>query len=249
MSLVASITLASPNQDDRPNQDNRPNGGVIDMIVLHYTGMPTARAALDRLRDPAAKVSSHYLVDEDGTVWSLVPEARRAWHAGVSHWRGHDGLNDRSIGIEIVNPGHEWGYRDFPALQTAVVCDLCLDILSRHNVPARNIVAHSDIAPDRKQDPGELFDWEGLARNGVGLWPDPMPDAVRPDAVVPDLALVRAALRTIGYQLAAEGGMDAPLASVLRAFQRHWRPEAITGTADAATLARLLSVSRLVPGN
>ena len=127
---------------------------------------------IDRLRDPAAAVSSHYVVDEDGTVFRLVPEDRRAWHAGVSHWRGHSALNARSIGIEIVNPGHEWGYRDFPVLQLAAVCDLCLTILARHAIPARNVVGHSDVAPDRKEDPGERFDWRALAENGVGLWPE-----------------------------------------------------------------------------
>ena len=158
------IDLPSPNQDER--------GETVDMLILHYTGMKTARDALDRLRDPAAAVSSHYVVDEDGTVFRLVPEDRRAWHAGVSYWRGHSALNARSIGIEIVNPGHEWGYRDFPVLQLAAVCDLCLAILARHAIPARNVVGHSDVAPDRKEDPGERFDWRALAENGVGLWPD-----------------------------------------------------------------------------
>ena len=165
-SLLAIRDLPSPNQDDRPD------GMPVDTLILHYTGMQTAQAAIDRLRDPDAHVSSHYVVDEDGTVLRLVPEARRAFHAGVSYWRGNAALNGRSIGIEIVNPGHEWGYRDFPALQMAAVCDLCLEILSRHPIPPRNIVAHSDVAPDRKEDPGEKFDWEGLARNGVGLWPE-----------------------------------------------------------------------------
>ena len=142
----------------------------IDTLVLHYTGMRSAEAALDRLCDAEARVSSHYVVEEDGTIWRLVPEELRAAHAGVSFWRGHAGLNERSVGIEIVNPGHEWGYRDFPALQLAATCDLCLSILSRHPIPARNVVAHSDIAPDRKEDPGERFDWGGFAANGVGMW-------------------------------------------------------------------------------
>jgi N-acetylmuramoyl-L-alanine amidase len=220
------------------------------MIVLHYTGMQSAQAAIDRLRDPQARVSSHYVVEEDGTVWRLVPEERRAWHAGVSFWRGHAGLNDRSVGIEIVNPGHEWGYRPFPALQMAAVCDLCLSILSRHRIPPRNIVAHSDIAPDRKQDPGELFDWEGLAANGVGLWPAGVPDAGTTGAVRDAASLrdVRAALADIGYRVAPEGPLDPALATVLRAFQRHWRPESVTGQADAGTLARLLAVARLCEG-
>ena len=230
-----------------PNHDARPDGLSIDSIVLHYTGMRSARDAIDRLRDPVAKVSSHYVVEEDGTVWRLVPEERRAWHAGVSFWRGHTALNDRSVGIEIVNPGHEFGYRDFPVLQLVAVCDLCVALLSRHPVPARNVVAHSDIAPDRKEDPGEKFDWEGLARNGVGLWPAGVPDlgtggAVRDAASLRD---VRAALSDIGYRVAAEGALDPALSSVLRAFQRHWRPEAVTGQADAGTLARLLAVVRM----
>jgi N-acetylmuramoyl-L-alanine amidase len=231
-----------------PNHDDRPAGVLIDTLILHYTGMQSAQEAIDRLRDPVARVSSHYVVDEDGSVLRLVPEERRAWHAGVSYWRGNTELNRRSIGIEIVNPGHEWGYRDFPALQMAVVCDLCLAILSRHAISARNVVAHSDVAPDRKDDPGEKFDWRGLAQNGVGMWPQDVPDvgttgAVRDAGSLRDL---RTALAEIGYRVAPEGALDPALATVLRAFQRHWRPEAITGQADAGTLARLLGVRRLV---
>jgi N-acetylmuramoyl-L-alanine amidase len=231
-----------------PNHDARPDATPIDMLVLHYTGMRSAKDAIDRLRDPASRVSSHYVVDQDGSVLRLVPEDRRAWHAGISTWRGMSALNDRSIGIEVVNPGHEWGYRPFPALQMAAVCDLCLSILSRHAVPARNVVAHSDIAPDRKQDPGELFDWLGLAQNGVGLFPQGVPDLgtggiVRDSAGLRD---VRRALADIGYQVAPEGPLDPALSSVLRAFQRHWRGEAVTGQADAGTLARLLAVVRAV---
>jgi N-acetylmuramoyl-L-alanine amidase len=234
--------LPSPNQDER--------GCPVDMLILHYTGMKTARAAINRLRDPEAQVSSHYVVDEDGTVLRLVPEDRRAWHAGVSHWRGHSALNARSIGIEIVNPGHEFGYRDFPALQLAAVCDLCLMILARHDIPPRNVVAHSDVAPDRKEDPGERFDWRALAENGVGLWPldavdlgttGPIRDAVT-------LRPVRSALAEIGYRVAPEGALDPALSTVLRAFQRHWRPEAITGQADDGTLVRLLGVQQLIRG-
>jgi N-acetylmuramoyl-L-alanine amidase len=211
-----------------PNHDGRPAGMPVDMLVLHYTGMRSGAAAIARLRDPAARVSSHYVVEEDGAVFRLVPEDRRAWHAGVSHWRGHDLLNGRSIGIEIVNPGHEFGYRPFPALQMAAVCDLCLGILARHPIPARNVVAHSDIAPDRKEDPGELFDWAGLAANGVGLWPEG--DA---PAGGDPLRL----LGTIGYRT------DLPLPVLLRAFQRHWRPERVDGIADPGTLARLGAVA------
>jgi len=233
----------SPNHDERPTP--------VDVLILHYTGMKTAREAIDRLRDPAAKVSSHYVVDEDGAIFRLMPEDRRAWHAGVSYWRGHTALNGRSIGIEIVNPGHEWGYREFPVLQMAAVCDLSLSILSRHRIPARNVVAHSDVAPDRKEDPGEKFGWEDLARNGVGLWPIGVADlgtgGIVRDAI--GLRPVRAALAHIGYDVTPEGALDPALSTVLRAFQRHWRPEAVTGQADAGTVARLDALATLVDGN
>lgn len=225
-----------------PNHDARPDGTPIDMLVLHYTGMRTAEEAILRLRDPEAAVSSHYVVEEDGTIWRLVPEERRAFHAGISHWRGREALNGRSIGIEIVNPGHEWGYRPFPALQMAAVCDLCLEILARHPIAARDVVAHSDIAPDRKQDPGELFDWEGLASNGVGLWPRGVPGE---DATLPADGTARALplLGAIGYRT------DLPPALLLTAFQRHWRPERVDGLADAGTLARLEAVAQLYRGD
>ena len=231
-----------------PNHNARPPGVPIDTLVLHYTGMTDTGAALALLRDPAAEVSCHYLVETDGTVWRMVPEGRRAWHAGVSFWRGRTGLNDRSIGIEIANPGHAQGYPEFPVLQLAVVCDLCLGILSRHPIAARDVVAHSDIAPDRKDDPGEKFDWAGFAAAGVGLWPRGVPDlgtwGVVRDAA--SLQPVRAALGAIGYRVAPEGGLDPALATVLRAFQRHWRPEAVTGQADSGTLARVAAVARLI---
>jgi N-acetylmuramoyl-L-alanine amidase len=234
-----------------PNHDERPAGEAVDMLILHYTGMRSAGEAIDRLCDPIARVSSHYVVDEDGTVVRLVPEARRAWHAGVSYWRGHHTLNGRSIGIEIVNPGHEWGYRDFPALQMAAVCDLSLSILSRHKIPARNVIAHSDVAPDRKEDPGEKFRWADLARNGVGLWPVGTPDLGSGAAVRDPIELrpVRAALKRIGYHVVPEGALDPGLSTVLRAFQRHWRPEAITGQADAGTVARLRATAAMMDGS
>jgi N-acetylmuramoyl-L-alanine amidase len=214
-----------------PNHDERPGDGAVDMLVLHYTGMRSGEEAIARLRDPASRVSAHYVVEEDGAVFRLVPEGRRAWHAGVSHWRGRTGLNACSIGIEVVNPGHEWGYRPFPALQMAAVADLCLDILRRHPVAAPSVVAHSDVAPDRKEDPGEFFDWEGLAAAGVGLWPrSPACNlAVPPEA----------ALAAIGYRT------DLPLPVLVTAFQRHWRPARVDGVLDAETAARLAAVAAL----
>lgn len=230
-----------------PNQDDRPAGLPIDILVLHYTGMRTAREAIDRLRDPASRVSSHYVVDEDGTTYQLVAEARRAFHAGVSYWRGATELNARSIGIEIVNPGHEWGYRAFPDRQMAAVRDLSLAILARHPIPARNVVAHSDVAPTRKQDPGEKFDFRGLAASGVGLWPEATPRAANTDPVTVPVALaeLRHSLADIGYNVASEGPPDAALSAVLRAFQRHWRADAVTGDVDSGTLAQVLAVARL----
>lgn len=215
-----------------PNQEDRPPGTPVDMLILHYTGMTTAQAALDRLRDPAAIVSSHYVVDEDGAVFRLVPEARRASHAGISHWRGHERLNARSVGIEVVNPGHEHGYRPFPALQMAAVCDLCLEILDRWPIPPRNVVAHSDVAPDRKEDPGELFDWEGLAANAVGLWPRAPAEPCSEEKVLPLLG-------TIGYRT------DLPLPVLVTAFQRHWAQHRWDGVADDATRARIAAVAAL----
>ena len=200
------------------------------MLILHYTGMRSGAEALARLRDPSAGVSAHYLVEEDGRVFQLVDEGRRAWHAGVSHWRGRSGLNGRSIGVEIVNPGHEWGYRPFPLLQMVAVAELGLGIIARHAIPPRNVVGHSDVAPDRRQDPGELFDWIGLAGQGLGMWPGVVAASAAPEAVP-------ALLRQIGYR------DDLPLPVLLAAFQRHWRPEKVDGLADEETRGLLRAVA------
>ena len=238
---------------DSPNQRDRPPGAVVDTLILHYTGMQTGAAAIARLCDPAAEVSAHYVVEEDGRVFRLVPEHRRAAHAGVSAWQGREMLNDSSIGVEIVNPGHEWGYRPFPAAQIVAVRRLCQGILGRHPIPAARVLGHSDIAPDRKQDPGELFPWRELARHGVGLWPDGGDDLGNGDLGSGDalddaagLAPVRASLRAIGYATEPSGGMDARLAVALRAFQRHWRPETVNGSADRGTRGRLAAVAAQV---
>ena len=238
----------APRDRPSPSHDARPPGAPIDTLVIHYTGMRTAAEALARLADPAAKVSAHYVIEEDGTIWRMVDETRRAWHAGVSAWRGRRDINDVSIVVELVNPGHDWGYRPFPVLQLAALADLGLALLSRHPIAARNILAHSDIAPARKQDPGELFDWRALAANGVGLWPEGVADA-GPGGAARDaaaLAPVRATLRMVGYVVAPEGPLDPALAAVLRAFQRHWRPEAVTGQADDGTRVRLAAVAALM---
>jgi len=221
--------LASPNFDSR-------EGHAVDMLVLHYTGMKTAQEALDRMQSPEAKVSAHYAVDEDGSLYRLVEEDRRAWHAGLSSWRGESNINQRSIGIEIQNPGHEFGYRPFPAAQMKMVAWLCRDILSRHEIPARNVVAHSDIAPKRKQDPGEYFDWQTLAKLGIGLYPE------RAEGESKDLKgsldSARDGLNNYGYDIT-----DLPAA--ITAFQRHFRPKSITGQWDsecAGVLAGLLAL-------
>jgi N-acetylmuramoyl-L-alanine amidase len=224
-----------------PNRDARPGSAAIDALVLHYTGMADAKAALARLCDPAARVSAHYLIDEDGTVIALVPEELRAWHAGVSVWQGAEHLNDRSIGIELVNPGHEFGYRPFPDAQYRACIELCQAILGRWPIPARRVLAHSDIAPARKQDPGELFDWHRLAEAGIGLWPAQVGTGRR--RPVADL---QRDLARYGYGVPESGVMDAQTGDVLIAFQRHFRPERIDGRADGATLARLDALLALV---
>ena len=230
-----------------PNHGSRgepPNMRPVNMLVLHYTGMPSAAAALDRLCDPAAQVSAHYVVEEDGTLWRLVPEARRAFHAGVSCWHGAGDLNVVSIGVEIVNPGHEWGYRPFPEPQMAAVEALCRDILSRRRIPPYRVVGHSDIAPDRKADPGELFDWPRLARAGIGLWPAPAPGLARRrgrGVGVVQRAAALADLARIGYCVSA-GTEEVALA----AFQRRFRPERWDGLLDAETCARLAELRMAV---
>ncbi|TWB21202.1 N-acetylmuramoyl-L-alanine amidase [Nitrospirillum amazonense] len=217
-----------------PNHGPRPEGTATDILVLHYTGMLSAEAALDRLCDPAAEVSAHYVVGEDGTVWRLVDEGRRAWHAGRGAWGDAQDVNNRSIGVEIVNPGHEYGYRPFPQAQMRAVVELCRGILARHPIPAGNVIAHSDMAPARKQDPGELFDWPALARAGIGLWPD---GGFRGPGWDGGEAQVAALLARLGYDPAI-----AAFTETLTAFQRHWHPEALNEPAGAETVRRLHSL-------
>ncbi len=236
------IDAPSPNFDARR--------GPPDMLVLHYTGMQTGEAALARLRDGDAenKVSSHYVVEEDGRVFRLVPEERRAWHAGRSFWKGERDCNAVSIGIEIVNPGHEFGYRPFPEPQVAAVIELVADIRGRWTIPDGRIVGHSDVAPDRKQDPGELFPWKRLAEAGHGLWAEPAPAPGAPlgpgDQGTGVFAL-QAGLTRLGYDCAPSGEFEAHTGTIVTAFQRHWRPERLDGLADGETRARLMALLRL----
>ena len=230
-----------------PNHDARPQGQSVDILLLHYTGLKSAEAALTRLCDPAAKVSAHYCIDEDGTVTRLVDEARRAWHAGVSSWAGDSDVNARSIGIELVNPGHEFGYRPFPAPQMAALGALARGILARHPIPPQRVLGHSDVAPTRKQDPGELFGWAALAAAGIGLWPAPAAVPPRPPSRPPprppprppSVADFQAALARYGYRVPRHGRLDEETRAVVAAFQRHFRPAAVTGEIDARTAARL----------
>lgn len=214
--------MSDPIDRPSPNANDRAAGTPIDMLVLHYTGMRTAAGALDRLCDPAAKVSAHYLIDEDGTVYRLVTEEKRAWHAGIARWSGETDVNGRSIGIELVNPGHEFIYRDFPQPQMEALIALTRGILERHPIPGRNVVGHSDIAPDRKLDPGERFNWRMLAGNGIGLWPQ------EPQPVNGDMR-----------DLLAEYGYDISTRHYVSAFQRHFRPSRIDGLVDDETRAQL----------
>ncbi|MCA8892908.1 MAG: N-acetylmuramoyl-L-alanine amidase [Hyphomonas sp.] len=236
----------SPNFDERKHP--------VDMLVLHYTGMETGQAALDQLRNPEAKVSSHYLLWEDGRVDQLVPDHLRAWHAGVSSWQGEEDLNSRSIGIEIVNGGHDVPLPDgslppYPPTQIDALIGLCRKILAAHDIPQTRIVGHSDIAPLRKQDPGEHFPWEQLARAGIGLWPDGTGPADGPGLVPgetgPDVEKLQATLAGIGYGIAESGTFDPLTEAVVRAFQRRWRPGPVTGTADLETLRRIAAVHTL----
>lgn len=221
-----------------PNHDARPDGTAVDILLLHYTGMQTAEDALHRLTDPDAKVSAHYLIDEDGLCYRMVDEARRAWHAGVASWQGATDINARSIGIELVNPGHQFGYRTFPNAQIDSLTRLAKAILARHPIPAHRVLAHSDVAPDRKEDPGELFDWETLARSGIGLWPVLTTTARE----IMDFQEAMRLLSEIGYAAPEDTLMSQPARSVLLAFQRRWMPHDITGALTPETAARIRDV-------
>jgi N-acetylmuramoyl-L-alanine amidase len=226
-----------------PNHGERTDGRRPDMILLHYTGMPVATAALERLRSPASQVSSHYFVFEDGRVIQLVQESRRAWHAGVAVWAGETDINSCSIGIEIANPGHEFGYPDFPKRQIAAVTALSRGILTRNTIPPARVLAHSDVAPARKQDPGEKFPWRTLYESGVGQWIKPARITEGPLLSLGDhgdaVAAMQRSLSDYGYGIAVNGNYDSAMHEVVAAFQRHFRPERVDGVSDPSTRATL----------
>ncbi|WP_244293973.1 N-acetylmuramoyl-L-alanine amidase [Pannonibacter carbonis] len=234
-----------------PNHNERRDAATIDMLVLHYTGMQDGTSALQRLCDPRAEVSAHYLVEEDGSILQCVPEARRAWHAGKSFWKGVTDINSCSIGIEIVNPGHNWGYRPFPEAQIAAVIALCADICARHRITPWRVLAHSDIAPERKEDPGELFPWDRLAAHDIGHFVPPVPVTggrffQQGESGQPIEAL-QSMLAIYGYNIAVNGEYDAQTTTVVTAFQRHFRPERVDGIADASTIATLHALLTSLP--
>jgi N-acetylmuramoyl-L-alanine amidase len=234
-----------------PNFGERADARSPDMIVLHYTGMESAQGALDWLRTPESQVSAHYLVHEDGRVVQMVAEAKRAWHAGKSCWKGETDINSLSIGIEIVNPGHDGPYPDFPAEQIAAVAGLCQNCAKRWAIAPQRVVAHSDIAPQRKSDPGEKFPWQSLFESGVGHWVEPSHAGggrffQRGDAGQPIEAL-QAMLSIYGYNVEINGLFDDMTALVISAFQRHFRPSKVDGIADVSTIETLHKLLSALP--
>ena len=274
---LAAEVRPSPNHGERRGRhaDGRP-----DLLLLHYTGMPAGRGlgaaerAIRWLTTPVSEVSAHYVVDEDGRITQLVPESRRAWHAGRSSWAGESDVNSASIGIEIANPGHWWdlaampdrdpaapvevhpGYTDFPTAQIAAVIALSRDIIARQGIPAHRVLGHSDVAPGRKRDPGETFPWDVLARAGGGVWvpPEPLREGrdFRPGEAGPPVAALQAMLAEQGYGIEVDGVYGSETRDVVEAFQRHFRPARVDGIADFSTLAtlkRLLSLASIGEGD
>lgn len=234
-----------------PNHGERAAGRQPDMIVLHYTGMKDAQEALLRLCTEGSGVSSHYVVMEDGRIVQCVPESRRAWHAGESYWAGETDINSCSIGIEIVNPGHEFGYPDFPKRQIAAAIALCRGIVIRRNIPAQRVLAHSDVAPSRKMDPGEKFPWEALHRSRVGHWTKPVPILPGPDFSLGDrgeiIELFQKQLSAYGYLVPVHGQFDVATQDAVMAFQRHFRTEQVDGVMDSSTIMTLNTLLQTAP--
>jgi N-acetylmuramoyl-L-alanine amidase len=236
---------------DTPNYQPRKNGLTPSILLLHYTGMESAEAALRHLCDPRSNVSCHYLVDEDGRIVQMVAESERAWHAGQSHWAGEDDVNSASIGIEIVNPGHDIDYRDFPDVQIGAVIELAKDIAARHGIAPRNIIGHSDVAPRRKKDPGEKFPWHLLAGEGVGQWVEPVPiggdEGLGHGAAGDDILRAQRLLSSYGYLIGLNGRHGRETETVVAAFQRHFRPARVDGCLDASTLGTLEALVASLP--
>lgn len=230
-----------------PNIEPRRLASGPSILLLHYTGLPTVERAIEVLSRSDCKVSCHYVIAEDGRIVQMVAESMRAWHAGVSCWAGEVDINSASIGIEIHNAGHDAGLPEFPAVQMRAVRDLSRDIVRRHGIRAERVLAHSDVAPGRKIDPGERFDWSWLAAEGIGHWVEPVPLAENmgfgaalggePVARCQDL------LARYGYLVPRHGSFDEQTVKVVAAFQRHFRPERVDGTIDRSTL---LTLERLI---
>ncbi len=244
-------TRLSARWQGSPNFHPRRNGLQPNILLMHYTGMESAGAALDLLCDERSGVSCHYLVEESGQIVQMVREDQRAWHAGHSHWRGEDDVNSCSIGIEIVNEGHDPVPHPFPEQQIRAVTGLALDIIERHAIPARNIIGHSDVAPARKKDPGELFPWKILHESGIGHFVDPVPPkgdrGAGPGDEGEKVALAQQMLRRYGYQIATTGLYDEAMSCVVTAFQRHFRPEKIDGRLDVSTRHTLENLVNSLP--
>jgi N-acetylmuramoyl-L-alanine amidase len=237
---------------DSPNYQPRKNGLQPSILLLHYTGMESAAAALAHLCDVRSNVSCHYLVDEDGRIVQMVAESERAWHAGQSHWAGEDDVNSASIGIEVVNPGHDIDYRDFPDTQIAAVIELARDIAGRHGIEPRHIIGHSDVAPRRKKDPGEKFPWPMLAAAGVGHWIAPLPvdgdEGHGHGASGEDILRAQRLLSSYGYLIGVNGRFGREMETVVAAFQRHFRPARVDGRLDRSTLETLETLVASLPG-
>ncbi|MGM4921276.1 N-acetylmuramoyl-L-alanine amidase [Tardiphaga robiniae] len=244
-SSVVSDVIPSPNFGER-------NKGLVpDMIVLHYTGMPDPEGAIARLCSAGTDVSAHYIVLEDGRIVQTVPEAKRAWHAGVGFWAGEEDINSCSIGIEIINRGHDWGYPDFPSRQIAAVTALCRGIMLRHDLQPHRVLGHSDVSPSRKKDPGEKFPWHSLANSGVGHWVMPAPivrgETMKLGTAGDDVLALQHALARYGYGIETDGQYNAPTMEVVTAFQRHFRPERVDGLVDHSTLTTLQALLASLP--
>ncbi|GLH79540.1 amidase [Bradyrhizobium sp. SSBR45G] len=246
-SSIASDVIPSANFGERKG------GRQPDMIILHYTGMPDVEGAITKLCTAGTEVSAHYIVLEDGRIVQCVPEALRAWHAGLSSWGGDEDINSCSIGVEIVNRGHDWGYPDFPPRQIAAVIALCRGIMLRRNVPAHRVLGHSDVAPSRKKDPGEKFPWHSLANSGVGHWVQPAAitkgETLKLGSIGDDVKGLQKALAKYGYGVPITGKFDGLTMEVVTAFQRHFRPERIDGIADRSTLWTLHALLTSLPAD